>query len=91
MPILSDVSPIMAKPFAKFEEIHLYLPDSDSEQIQHQFPLDDVILCFQALGILNYQIAVFLIGEIGNIGTGPFNYFPVIALGGNEFVFHLPL
>ena len=70
---------------------------------QHQFPLDDVVFCSEALGVFNNGFVLVVdIDEIGEIGAFAFDDLSFLhsapwpdcvrlTLGGDQDILHLPL
>lgn len=66
--------------------------DSDSMDIKHQLPLDDIFFGFEAFHIFNNLLAVLGVNEISNIGDRPLNDFAkLVLLAGNQFKLDLAL
>lgn len=69
----------------------LYFLYHNSMDVEHEFTLDDILLCAKAFGILNDKAICFPVevDKIGNVGTSTFNQLSVAVLCRDKFILDL--
>ena len=75
-----------------FSPLFLYFPYSDTVPFEHQFSLDDIVLRFETLGVLDDRpLCLFVeVNEIRNVAALPLkDLASLVLLCGNKDVFYL--